>query len=102
MKRKVSQSEKGYIKCKDRIQYGWVCRLCFKQKECEEIEMKKNKNQFRYKTNHCTFYGPECKGCIKEKECEEREKKIWEDFKKTEDYKFELKHGKQFPEDFDI
>ncbi len=63
---------------------------------------KKNKNQFRYKTNNCTFYGPECKGCIKEEECEEREKTIWEDFKKTEDYKFELKHGRQFPEDFNI
>ena len=30
------------------------------------------------------------------------EAKNWEEFKKTEDYKFELKHGRQFPEDFDI
>ena len=67
IKKKVPQSQKGYIKCKDRIHYGWVCRLCFKEEECEAIE-----------------------------------RQIWEDFKKTEDYKFELRHGKQFPEDFEI
>lgn len=46
------------------------------------------------------YYGPICKSCVRETECETIEKQIWENFKETEDYKFELKHSRQFPKDF--
>lgn len=66
-KKDLSKIVKGYFKCKDRILYGPLCKICRREEECEKIE-----------------------------------RQIWEDFKETEDYKFELDHGRQFPEDFEI
>ena len=42
-----------------------------------------------------------CGGKIKLLGDAHKDEKEWEEFKETEDYKFELKHGRQFPEDFE-